>query len=64
MLVTTTKSPPRLSFDGHSAIDLQTHDVIHINKQEEALRLIHSKGHDYYENLRNKLGWGTQPDPA
>lgn len=54
---------PRLSFDGHAAIDLQADDVIHINKQDKALRLIHPKDHDYYDTLRNKLGWGTQLIP-
>lgn len=54
---------PRLSFDGHAAIDLQQEDMIHITKQSRALRLIHPKTHDYYETLRNKLGWGTQLIP-
>ena len=51
------KISPRLSFDGHAAMDLKKGDVVKINKQPQPLTLIYPAEHDYYQNLRNKLGW-------
>lgn len=48
---------PLLSFDGGNEIELQQGDIVQISKQSNPLTLIHPKGHDYYQNLRNKLGW-------
>lgn len=52
---------PKLSFDGHNTCDLKAGDRITINKQAKPLRLLHPKSHDYFRNLRNKLGWATTP---
>ena len=62
VIVTPAQVLPKLSFDGHSTCELKQGDRITINKQNQPLRLLHPKSHDYFRNLRNKLGWATVPN--
>lgn len=57
------KIASRLSYDGQSHVSLNAGDKIIINKQKQALRLIHPAHYDYYAVLRTKLQWGTQLIP-
>lgn len=50
---------PKLSCDGQLHFDLMPNDRILIQKNENALTLIHPKHHDYFSILRQKLGWST-----
>ena len=51
----------RLSFDGQSNIELKAGDKVVIRHKAHTLKLMHPKGYDYYNILRNKLGWSVSP---
>lgn len=46
--------------DGHVSLAVQPGDEIHINKSPHKLKLVHPRGHNYFEVLRSKLGWGSK----
>ncbi len=48
---------PIVTFDGQTHIVTHEGDEVLINKCPSSLRLIHPKGHNFYEICRNKLGW-------
>lgn len=48
---------PRVSCDGQQRIPLAPGDKIQIQKKLEKLILIHPKDYNYFETLRQKLGW-------
>ena len=51
---------PRVSCDGQVSMNASANDVIYIQKYRKRAKLIHPKGHGFYETCRNKLGWGAQ----
>lgn len=51
----------RVSFDGHNNIELISDDKIIIRAYQEKMHLLHPQNYDYYQILRSKLHWGTQP---
>ncbi|PIE00498.1 MAG: NAD(+) kinase [Thiothrix nivea] len=51
----------RVSFDGHHNIELISGDRIVIQSYQEKMHLLHPPNYDYYQILRSKLHWGTQP---
>jgi NAD+ kinase len=50
----------RVRFDGHTHFDLQRDDKVTVSRYVEPVRLLHPKGHSYYNTLREKLLW-NQP---
>lgn len=46
-----------LSFDGQDYVKLSIGDQININKYPKELRLIHPINYNYFNTLREKLGW-------
>lgn len=50
---------PSITCDGHSHIETQPGDEVHIQKHPWKLNLIHPSNHNYYEACRSKLGWHT-----
>ncbi|MBW3139901.1 NAD(+) kinase [Ferrimonas balearica] len=52
--------PLEVSCDGHITLAALPGDEIVIRKADHALRLIHPKGHSYFQVLRSKLGWGSK----
>lgn len=48
----------QVTCDGQINLSLVAGDRIGIRCKDRRLRLIHPKGHDHYEILRAKLGWG------
>lgn len=50
---------PQISCDGHSHVETQPGDEIHIHKHPWKLHLIHPAKHNFYEACRSKLGWHT-----
>ncbi len=52
-----SKGAARVSCDGQERIPLEVGSWINIKKKTEKLRLIHPENHNYFETLRNKLGW-------
>lgn len=59
--ITTEKVNPLVSCDGTKGVRLQSDDIIAIRKRPHPLRLIHPKGHNFYQSCRSKLGWSTRP---
>ena len=51
---------PRLTCDGQAFINTPAGSVIHIEKKEKHLRLVHPLDYDYYASLRSKLHWGRK----
>lgn len=50
---------PTISCDGQADIPCAPGDSITIRKKPHKLKLIHPKGHNFYEICRTKLGWGN-----
>ncbi|MDJ0806551.1 MAG: NAD(+) kinase [Gammaproteobacteria bacterium] len=48
----------QLTCDGQVTLPVMEGEIIRIRKDEHRIRLIHPQGHDYYNTLRAKLGWG------
>lgn len=51
---------PRLSCDGHDAINCEPGTHITIHKNPKPLHLIHPLDYNYFETLRSKLHWGKK----
>lgn len=51
----------RVSCDGQEGLEIQQADRIRISRHEHRVRLIHPKGHDHFNILREKLGWDDHP---
>lgn len=51
---------PTVSCDGQINVAAKPGDVIYIRKSPKRIKLIHPKGHVFYDTCRNKLGWGAQ----
>ena len=52
----------RVSFDGQANIELQAGDSVMIRHKSHQLQLMHPKDYDYFNILRNKLGWSVGPE--
>ena len=52
----------RVSCDGQPGMIIQSGDVIRISRHPNDIRLIHPSGHDHFDIMRAKLGWGQQPN--
>src|SRR5690554_2454517 len=50
---------PTISCDGQADIPCAPGDSITIRKKAHKLKLIHPKGHNFYEICRTKLGWSS-----
>ena len=50
------------SIDGQINMDFMPGDTLKIQKAQCALRLIQPKNYDYFDVLREKLRWSTQPN--
>ena len=59
MIAESNPTSPRASWDGQVNIGVQPGDVLYIRKKSRNLKLIHPKGHSFYETCRDKLGWGA-----
>lgn len=51
----------RVTCDGQTNMPVGRQQVLRIRKDEHRIRLIHPSGHDHYDILRAKLGWGGRP---
>jgi len=52
-----TESPPKVSCDGQERLTMPEGGTLRISKLPQKLRLLHPATYDYFETLRNKLGW-------
>lgn len=50
----------RIHFDGHSFIDTQNLDCIHIRRYRNFLCILYPTDYQYCKTLRQKLHWGEQ----
>lgn len=53
----TNETSPCISCDGQHRIPIMPGDRITITKNEKMLQLIHPESYEYFETLREKLGW-------
>ena len=51
----------RVSCDGQSNLTLSADETVRIQRDSQPVRLLHPRGHDHYQILRAKLGWGEHP---
>lgn len=51
---------PHVTCDGQAHIVTQTGDEVQIIKSPDQLKLVHPKGHRFYEVCRSKLGWASR----
>jgi NAD+ kinase len=51
----------RITCDGQTDLSLITRAEVIVARSPYPARLLHPKGHDHYEILRAKLGWGGHP---
>lgn len=51
----------KFSCDGQTHISLTAGDEVHIEANKHSLRLLHPKTYNYYNVLREKLGWNLSP---
>ena len=54
----------QVTCDGQISLAIEPGDRIVIRKKRRKLRLIHPTGHNYFELLRAKLGWGMHPQSS
>ena len=52
----------QVTCDGQVGLDIRPGDRVVIRKKRRRLRLLHPTGHDYFQLLRAKLGWGVRPE--
>ncbi|RMG34629.1 MAG: NAD(+) kinase [Gammaproteobacteria bacterium] len=48
----------RVTCDGQVSLEIGRDEEVQIDRHPEPLRLLHPPGHDHFEILRTKLGWG------
>ncbi|WP_295454917.1 NAD(+) kinase [uncultured Thiodictyon sp.] len=48
----------RITCDGQTAVPLPRESVVRVTRHPDDACLLHPKGHNHYEILRAKLGWG------
>ena len=56
----STHTQAQVTCDGQINLRLMPGDRVFIRRKQHKLRLIHPSGHDYFEILRVKLGWGGE----
>ena len=54
----TPHSHAQVTCDGQINLGLVSGDRVRIRRRDQAVRLIHPEGYDYFEILRAKLSWG------
>lgn len=48
----------RVHFDGQLNIDFRMDDKVFVERAEKTITLLHPRGHNHYDMLRQKLHWG------
>lgn len=59
-ILITKAGDARVHYDGQSFVDIQSMDVITINRYRNDLQIFHPTDYQYYKTLRQKLHWGEQ----
>ena len=51
----------RVTCDGQESLGIESDEELVIRKHPNPVRLLHPHGHDHFDLLRAKLGWGESP---
>ena len=51
----------RITCDGAISLTIDEGDTLHVTRHPTRARLLHPVGHDHFDVLRAKLGWGEPP---
>lgn len=57
----TDPNDVRITCDGATSLMISNGDNLRVSRYETPVRLLHPVGHDHYDVLRVKLGWGGLP---
>ncbi len=57
----TNPDDVRITCDGAVSLMISNGDKLRVRRHETDIRLLHPVGHDHYDVLRAKLGWGGLP---
>jgi len=57
----TDPNDVRITCDGATSLMTSDNDKLKVRRHETRVRLLHPVGHDHYDVLRVKLGWGGLP---
>ena len=57
----TNPNDVRITCDGASSLMTSNGDKLKVRRHDTRVRLLHPVGHDHYDVLRRKLGWGGLP---
>ncbi|GAB2784777.1 NAD(+) kinase [Halomonas shantousis] len=56
----TNQAYPHVSCDGQTQVVSKPGDVLYVRRKPHRLKLIHPRGHSYFETCRTKLGWSSR----
>lgn len=56
----TNETYPHVSCDGQTQVVSTPGDLVHVRRKPDKLKLIHPRGHNYFEICRSKLGWSSR----
>ncbi|TDX32923.1 NAD+ kinase [Modicisalibacter xianhensis] len=56
----TNEAYPHVSCDGQTQVVSKPGDILHVRRKPQRLKLIHPRGHNYFEICRSKLGWSNR----
>ncbi|OGT64547.1 MAG: hypothetical protein A3J38_09440 [Gammaproteobacteria bacterium RIFCSPHIGHO2_12_FULL_45_9] len=59
--ISPDQTAPSFSCDGHQRFSATPGSILRVRKKETPLTLIHPTDYNYYEVLREKLGWERRP---
>lgn len=56
----TNEAYPHVSGDGQTQVVSKPGDILYVRRKPQRLKLIHPRGHNYFEICRSKLGWSSR----
>ncbi|MHB0777402.1 NAD(+) kinase [Halomonas sp. WWR20] len=56
----TNQAYPHVSCDGQTQVVSKPGDILYVRRKPHRLKLIHPRGHNYFETCRTKLGWSSR----
>jgi NAD+ kinase len=51
----------RITLDGQMGCDMKSGDILEAEKAQVSVKLVQAPGKNYYQTLRKKLNWGSEP---
>lgn len=51
----------RITLDGQMGCDMKSGDILEAEKAQVSVKLVQAPGKNYYQTLRKKLHWGSEP---